>query len=322
MKYLPFSLHSFKIKLLVSLLAVGLLPLAAISVFYQYILDVRITKDIESASIDRLRYTSFNIQRQKEIADQLLGWITYNRQLQNILTSDYSKIYEKQLDIIQFSSYAMEYAVNANIESNIFKILILEDNGSSFQIGNGMSLLDEKAIRDAKWVETYEHSSPERLTLSKDVYIKDTYIFPVSSRIYNDLTGTPVGWCLIAFHNDMYSQSLVNGSNNQNIYLINQEGQCIGHTDPAWIGMDMANDAIIQKILNTSEPLGHIMNFRSETPTIVHYYRVPGSHLIEIQETPLNSFLKEKEEIFRLSAALILFPPYWFSALPYTCAMF
>ena len=134
MKHLPFSLHSFKIKLLVSLLAVGLLPLATISVFYQYILDVRITKDIESASIDRLRYTSFNIQRQKEIADQLLGWITYNRQLQNILTSDYSKIYEKQLDIIQFSSYAMEYAVNANIESNIFKILILEDNGSSFQI--------------------------------------------------------------------------------------------------------------------------------------------------------------------------------------------
>ena len=46
MKHLPFSLHSFKIKLLVSLLAVGLLPLATISVFYQYILDVRITKDI------------------------------------------------------------------------------------------------------------------------------------------------------------------------------------------------------------------------------------------------------------------------------------
>ncbi len=307
MKHLPFSLHSFKIKLLVSLLAVGLLPLATISVFYQYILDVRITKDIESASIDRLRYTSFNIQRQKETADQLLGWITYNRQLQNILTSDYSKIYEKQLDIIQFSSYAMEYAVNANIESNIFKILILEDNGSSFQIGNGMSLLDEKAIRDAKWAETYEHSSPERLTLSKDVYIKDTYIFPVSSRIYNDLTGTPVGWCLIAFRNDMYSQSLVNGSNNQNIYLINQEGQCIGHTDPAWLGTDMASNPIIQKILNTSESLGHFMNFRSETPTIVHYYRVPDSHLIEIQETPLNSFLKEKEESFRLSAALILF---------------
>ena len=130
MKHLPFSLHSFKIKLLVSLLAVGLLPLATISVFYQYILDVRITKDIESASIDRLRYTSFNIQRQKEIADQLLGWITYNRQLQNILTSDYSKIYEKQLDIIQFSSYAMEYAVNANIESNIFKIFyVIRNNG-------------------------------------------------------------------------------------------------------------------------------------------------------------------------------------------------
>ena len=103
-----------------------------------------------------------------------------------------------------------------------------------------MSLLDQDAIRDAKWAETYEHSNPERLTLSKDVYTKDTYIFPVSSRIYNDLTGTPVGWCLIAFRNDMYSKSLVNGSNNQNIYLINQEGQCIGHTDSCMLGTDMS----------------------------------------------------------------------------------
>ena len=63
------------------------------------------------------------------------------------------------------------------MKSNIFKILILEDNGSSFQIGNGMSLLDEKAIRDAKWAETYERSSPERLTLSKDVYIKILIFF-------------------------------------------------------------------------------------------------------------------------------------------------
>ena len=283
MKHLPFSLHSFKIKLLVSLLAVGLLPLATISVFYQYILDVRITKDIESASIDRLRYTSINIQRQKEIADQLLGGITYNRQLQNILTSDYSKIYEKQLDIIQFSSYAMEYAVNANIESNIFKILILEDNGSSFQIGNGMSLLDEKAIRDAKWAETYEHSSPERLTLSKDVYIKDTYIFPVSSRIYNDLTGAPIGWCIIAFRNDMYSKSLINGSNNQNIYLINPAGQCIGHTDSSMIGADMSQDSMIREILNTQDSIGHITANRSHTPLIAHYYRIPDIIFFAVQ---------------------------------------
>ena len=136
MKHFPLSVHSFKMKLLISLLTIGLLPLVSISVFYQHFLDVRITKDIESASIDRLRYTSYDIRRQMEISDQLLGWITYNRKLQEILTANYSEKYEKQLDIIQFSSYATEYAINANIENNIFKILIIEDNGESFQIGN------------------------------------------------------------------------------------------------------------------------------------------------------------------------------------------
>lgn len=69
MKHLSFFLRSFKMKLFISLLAVGLLPLTAISVFYQSILDNRITKDIESASIDRLRYISFNLQQQMEISD-------------------------------------------------------------------------------------------------------------------------------------------------------------------------------------------------------------------------------------------------------------
>lgn len=259
-------------------------PLTAISVFYQSILDNRITKDIESASIDRLRYISFNLQQQMEISDQLLGWITYNRHLQNILTENYSKIYEKQLDIIQFSSYAMEYAVNANIESNIFKILILEDDGGSFQIGNGMSLMDEPAIREAKWPEIYEHCRPDQLTLSKDIYIKDTYIFPVSSRIYNDLTGTPIGWCLIAFRSDMYSRNLIHSSSNQNIYLVNSEGQCIGHTENELIGTNMSEDSIVQKILNTSDSLGHITASRSGIPVIVHYYRVPDSYIMKYRK--------------------------------------
>lgn len=193
MKHFPLSVHSFKMKLLISLLTIGLLPLVSISVFYQHFLDVRITKDIESASIDRLRYTSYDIRRQMEISDQLLGWITYNRKLQEILTANYSEKYEKQLDIIQFSSYATEYAINANIENNIFKILIIEDNGESFQIGNVRSLMDQDAIKDARWAETYNHSKADQLVLSKDIYAKDTYVFPVSSRIYNDLTGAPIG---------------------------------------------------------------------------------------------------------------------------------
>lgn len=306
MKHFPFSIHSFKIKLLISLLTIGLLPLASISVFYQHLLDARISKDIEAASIDRLRYTSFDIKRQMEISDQLLGWITYNTKLQEILTKDYSEKHEKQLDIIQFNSYATEYAVNANIENSIFKILIVQNNGESFQIGNAWSLMDQDAIEDAKWAETYNHSKADQLVLSKDIYAKDTYIFPVSSRIYNNLTGDPIGWCIIAFRNDMYSKSLVNGSNNQNIYLINPSGQCIGHTDTSLIGTDMSQDPMILDILNTPDSIGHITAERDHTPLIAHYYRIPDTNIIAVQETALDSFFSERAEVFRLFSVLIV----------------
>lgn len=306
MNHLPFSFHSFKMKLLVSLLAVGLLPLAVISTIYQSLLDSRVSKDIEAASIDRLRYTSFNIEKQLEICDQLLGWITYNRNLQKILVTDYEELCQKQLDIIHFSSYVMEYAVNANIESNIFKILIIENNGDSFQIGNSMSLMDKDAILNANWNETFNHSKPDRLVLSKDIYVKDTYIFPVSSRIYNDLTGEAIGWCIIAFRNDMYSHNLANGFQPLCSYLINLNGQCIGHNDPVLTGTDMSKDPVIQHILSSSERLGHTTVMRNNTPFIVHYYRISGTDIIAVQETPLDSFLQEKRDIFRLSGALIL----------------
>ena len=155
---------------------------------FSFILEFENNGRIMQMCIRDSRYTSYDIRRQMEISDQLLGWITYNRKLQEILTANYSEKYEKQLDIIQFSSYATEYAINANIENNIFKILIIEDNGESFQIGNVRSLMDQDAIKDARWAETYNHSKADQLVLSKDIYAKDTYVFPVSSRIYNDLT--------------------------------------------------------------------------------------------------------------------------------------
>ena len=39
MKHFPLSVHSFKMKLLISLLTIGLLPLVSISVFDQHFLD-------------------------------------------------------------------------------------------------------------------------------------------------------------------------------------------------------------------------------------------------------------------------------------------
>lgn len=305
MKKQPFSIHSFKLKLLVAMLAISLVPISAISMIYQRLLDQRVSKDIESASIDRLRYISLNVEKQLEIADQLLGWITYNTQLESILTKNYPQLYEKQLDIIGFSSYVTEYAVNANLESNIFKILILADNGSSFQIGNGLSLMDTDAISRSQWLDLYNHSKCDQLTLSKDIYVKDTYIFPVSSRIYNNLTGKPIGWCLIAFRNDMYSKKLLNGSNNQSTYLINTSGQCIGNPDNSLIGTDLSQDPAVCQILQADTFPGHITSSRGDTPFIAHYYRIPDSSIIAVQETPLDSFLQEKSEMSEFFLAIL-----------------
>ena len=247
---LRFFTHSFKGKLLISLLLASLLPLSLVSIFYQNLLEKRISRDIETSSIEKLRYTSLNIERQIEISEQLMGWITYNTQLTRLLSQHYSSLSEKQLDIINFSSHVLEYAVNANIESSIFKILILSNDGSSFQIGNGMSLLDQAAISESGWLETYHRSQADRLVLSKDLYVKDTYIFPMSNKIYSNTTGKPLGWCLITFQQDMYSKTL-NSSTNSELYLINAGGQCIASKDSEQIGIDLSRDTTVSEILHS-----------------------------------------------------------------------
>ena len=130
----PFSVHSFKMKLLISLLTIGLLPLVSISVFYQHFLDVRITKDIESASIDRLRYTSYDIRRQMEISTSSLdgSLITESCRKYSLLTTlknTKSSWISSSLVLMPRNMQSMQI-----LKTVFFKILIVENNGESFQM--------------------------------------------------------------------------------------------------------------------------------------------------------------------------------------------
>ena len=91
---------SFKSKLLILFLTAGLIPLIAWAALYQRIISGMIMESSENASIENMKYVSFNIQRQMEAAEQLLGWITYNQDLQEILTMNTDRLYEKQLAAI------------------------------------------------------------------------------------------------------------------------------------------------------------------------------------------------------------------------------
>lgn len=299
------QIKSFRSKLLLVMLAVGLIPLTLVFLFYQSLLDQRITQDIETSSIDKLRYTSMNIQRQMEISDQLLGWFSYNRQLENILSTEYEQLYEKQLDIISFNAHALEYAINANIESSIFKILIIDNDGTSFQIGGNQSLLNKEAIVDAEWLEAFNKSHADHLIKSKDHYVNDTYIFPISSKIYSSTSGRQIGWCLITFQNDMYSRNLPTDTEGNGIFLINRQGQCIGNTDASQVGLDYSADPVIQSILDSTGVTGHFTSNRDGTHLITYYYHVPGTNIIEIQERSLSSHLHEQKRMLQLSLFLL-----------------
>lgn len=304
-----FRMNRFQFKLITAFLVIGLIPLVAASIIYLRILNNRITRDNEVSSIEKLRYLSFNIQRQMDTAEQLLGWLTYNQKLNSILTNDYENRYEKQLDIIEFSSFVSEYSINANVESNISKILIMDEDGDSFQMGNGYSLIRAEEIRSDGWLEKFQMRQADQLILSKDWYAKEDYVFPMSSRIYDNLTGQPIGWCLILFENTMYSDYLEAGGEpgqSEPLYILNHNGQCIADGSSARLGTDMASDLLIREILNSSEESGHISGTYDGEPMILHYYRIPGTDMIEVQETSEAEFLQERRNMTRLAVFFIL----------------
>lgn len=310
MKMIRYASNSFKRKLVIAFLAVGLIPLIAASLLYLNLLNDRILEDSEASSMEKLRYLSVNIDRQIDTAEQLLGWITYNQQLQEILTTPYEHEYEKQLDIIRLGSYVTEYSINANVESNILKILIMDEEGNSFQMGNGYSLLRDQEIREAGWLETFQRRQADELVLNKDWYQKDTYVFPMSSRIYDNLTGRPIGWCLIMFEREMYSDYLVTGADTEReewLLMVNKDGQCIAGTDSASVGTMLTEDPLISRILSVENASGQVIGDYQGEPSILHYYQIPNTHMIEIQGLSLETYLKEKQEMTRLAILFIVF---------------
>lgn len=309
MKIPRFTTTSLKNKLIVGFLAIGLIPLMGVSVIYLNILNNRILKDSETASIEKLRYLSVNVERQMEMSEQLLGWITYNQWLQKILTTTYEKTYQKQLDIISFSSYVTEYSINANMENNILKILILDEYGDSFQIGNGYSLLRAEDIVNAGWLENYQKGQADRLAPNMDWYLKDTSVFPMSSRIYHNVTGKPIGWCLIVFENTMYSDYLVTGEKEDSgewLLIMNNQGQCIGSMNNELLGRDISSHPLIQEILNSNQMNGNVLGSYEGNEQILHYYRIPNTNMIEVQGLSKESFLKEKKAMTRLAGLFIV----------------
>lgn len=309
MKINRFAAGSFKKKLVITFLSVGLIPLAAVSIIYLNILNGRILKDSEAASTEKLRYLSVNIDRQLDTAEKLLGWITYNQRLQEILTTPYEHLYEKQLDIIEFSSYVTEYSINANLESNILKILILDEKGGSFQMGNGYSLLRTSDVIEAGWLEHYQKRQADELVLNLDWYLKDTFVFPMSSRIYDNLTGEPIGWCLITFESNMYSDYLAAGSledSGEWLLIVNTMGQCIAATNQELSGLTFTSDPLVQEILSSGQDTGNVTGYYGRDSAIMHYYRIPNTDMFAIQGLPLSSYLQEKQEMTKLAIIFIV----------------
>ncbi len=293
---------SFKSKLLILFLTAGLIPLIASAALYQRIISGMIMESSENASIENMKYVSFNIQRQMEAAEQLLGWITYNQDLQEILTMNTDRLYEKQLAAIEFSSYVTEYCINADMENKVQKILIMDDDGFSFQIGNNYSYLREDEILGNGWMERYEKDTADEMAIGYDWYKQEGYVFPMSRRIYDSLTGKPLGWCLIVFADSLYSDFLAQGEGGEKTFVVNMEGQCIADMDEARLGMDLSEDSLVSAALNQTAPQGNVMGEYQGEPSILHYARIPDTSVIQIRTTPLEEFLLEKRNMTRLSA--------------------
>lgn len=295
---------SFKRKLMVVLLLVGLVPLIVVSIMYQNLLSRQILKDTEKASIETLKYLSMNIQRQLDKAEQLMGWFTYNKNLEAILSRQYDETYERQLDIIAFSKNVTDYLINADIDSDILKIMVLDDDNLSFQIGNGLSYLQEQELVDGKWLEEYERKQADELVYSKDFYLKDTLVFPMSGRIYDSMTGKPIGWCLIVFQNNMYSNYLMDGAgtdSHEQLLLINGQGQCIAHTKRDMLGQKLTEDGLLAQIPGSGGQTGHVTGVYEGEATIMHYYRIPDTDMIAIQGTSLETFLQDKKAMSQMT---------------------
>lgn len=290
---------SLKNKMIICFTSIGVVPIIILSSIYSIMFDNVISKSVIQETQTNLKYIMANVDKQLEMAGKISLWFSSNKHLDTLLTKQYANKLEANIEVLTFNKYAQEYILNSFVGNNISKALIIGNNGLQFQIGDETSVIDSNIIKQQDWFKTYKNTQVTQLVRSPDKYGRVRDVFPLAAAIVNNIDGETIGWNIIFYKSNLISDVFkqFNIPQKDELFIINSNGQCLGHTQPQYIGTNLLSREYVKDILHNDtykNQNGYIEKDIDGIKCVINYYKHPYKELILMQTSSLDLYYSGK----------------------------
>lgn len=239
---------TLKSRLIICFLALAIVPSVVISYYYFKNSQRTLEDNMIGTSVSNLAYTVTIIDKQLEHAAQLSDWLFMNKNLDRVLTKDYSELesgYDADIDtFLELKDYQLRF--NSAVGTYVYSVFIRGHNGLDLRAGQpqgtqvdlaqlektdwfkyGMSLQGKKG-----WYGIVENPS-------KDSYAK--HILPLVRPVFHSVTNREIGWHIIGFRVNLISDLFkgLQSRSDEMLIVVDPNNRAVYHSDPALIGRDL-----------------------------------------------------------------------------------
>lgn len=247
---------SLKSKIILYFLVITIVPSVIISYFYYKVSQYTIEKNMIGTSESNLIYSRDIIDKQIKQAGQLSDWIFLNRNLDRILTRDYSgRKFKYDEDIKTFQDLIDFQLIYTSVGSYVSSLLIVGKNGIDLRAGIDGALVNRTEIRKTEWfIKGLAQKGKKTwygIIANPAVINNEDYILPLARPIIHSSVNREIGWNMIGFKTALISDLLKNLEigKDETLLVIDTRGFCISHNDHRHIGQDLSAINYIRTIL-------------------------------------------------------------------------
>lgn len=308
-------LKTLKSKLIICFLALAIVPSAVISYYYYRNSHQTLEKNMIGTSVSNLAYTVTIIEKQLEHAAQLSDWLFMNKNLDRVLTKDYSELesgYDADIDaFLELKDYQLRF--NSPVGTYVYSVFIHGHNGVDLRAGQPQgTLLDLAQLEQTDWFK-YGMSLKGKKgwygiveNPSRDVY--ERYILPLVRPVFHSINNREIGWHIIGFRISLISD-LFRGLKprpDETLMVVDPHGRAVYHSNPACIGHDLADLDYIDYVIRQGTLQGNTSAKINDEQRHITFARSESTGWSIVQVLSSAELNKQKGFLLRITVVILL----------------
>mgnify|MGYP000844144925 CR=1 FL=1 len=307
--------RTLKSQLIICFLAIAIVPSVAISYYYFRNSHQTLVNNMIDTSVSNLAYTVTIIDKQLENAAQLSDWLFMNKNLDRVLTKQYSGSeteYDADLDeFLELKDYQLRF--NAAIGTYVYSVFIRGYNGLDLRAGQPQgTIVDLAEIEQTEWFRYGMALQGKKAWYgiaqnpSKDKY--ERFILPLARPVFHSVTNREIGWHVIGFRVNLISDLFkgLHSRPDEILIVIDPNGRAVYHTDPAYIGQDLTALDYIRQVIDENSLQGSLTARVNGERRHITFAKSESTNWAIVQMLSSAELNEQRDFLFRITLIILL----------------